>query len=442
MKNKTFLIKTFGCKVNQCESAFITEELIRYGYRPAQSEETVDVCIVHGCAVTSRASYEARQALYQFHRRYPHATAYIFAGCCAHYEGEVIAGRQLATHVLGNVEKLNLPNFLKTQASLQHPLVALSDPRGYDYRPVTMPGYECMVGRSRAFLKIQDGCDSFCSYCIVPYTRGPRRSLDPDVVAFQIKRMVLAGYNEIVLAGIHLGQWGQDFSPSKTVLDLLRFLEGTKSLPPKLRLSSLEPSECTPELINFLRDREWFCPHFHVPLQSGDPGILRLMGRNYTPGFYAEVIESIRSAFPGASIGADVIVGFPGETEKSFENTFKLVERLPLTYLHVFPFSPRKGTPASDFSESMVRSEVRYLARKLRELGNAKRRIFMLSQVMKEFTVVLEAGLQEGLWRATSENYLPVLVQTNGRPVVRGAIARVLVTDYDSGRDILIARLV
>lgn len=443
MQEKTFVIKTFGCKVNQCESSFMVEELVRHGYRLAKPEESASICIVHGCAVTSRASYEARQALYQFHRRYPYAYAFVFAGCAAHYEGKEIAEKQLATHILGNMEKLEIASFLEKKASSERPIVAISSLRDHPLKPLKSLNYShMMMDRSRAFIKIQDGCDNFCSYCIVPYTRGSKRSLPAEDVASQIRQMVSAGYNEVVLTGIHLGQWGQDFSPSKTLIDLLKFLEQSKNLPPRLRLSSLEPSECTQELLHFLRDKEWFCPHFHVPLQSGDPEIIKLMGRNYDPTFYEEVIDSIRSAFPNAAIGADVIVGFPGEREDMFENTFRLVEKLSLTYLHVFPYSSRKGTLASRLNGKLPRHEIQRRAQALRELGLIKKKAFMTSQISRDLTAVLERAVEENLWYSTSENYLPIMVFTDGRVLSKGSLVRVYVTEYDADRNVLVGRLI
>jgi threonylcarbamoyladenosine tRNA methylthiotransferase MtaB len=443
MSQRLFLIKTFGCKVNQCESAFMIESLLSHGYRLAQPGEEAEVCIVHGCAVTSRASYESRQALYQFRKRYPNAVAYVFTGCAAHYEGLSLAEQHIVTHVLGNTEKLDIVKFLENSATPERPLVAVSDPRNCAHGSMKPIGYTRMFGeRSRAFIKIQDGCDAFCSYCIVPYMRGGRRSLAPEVVAEQIRSMVMAGYNEVVLTGIHLGQWGQDLSPSQNILDLLRFLDEQEVKPPRLRLSSLEPTECSPELIDFLKDKDWFCHHFHVPLQSGSSEILRLMSRHYDPKFYAEVVGLIRTVFSDAAIGADVIVGFPGESKEMFEETYRLIEALPITYLHVFPYSPRKGTPAAELKGFVSGPEIRRRASILRNLGIEKKRAFMVSQIGRTLSVVLESPLQRDVWRATSDNYLPVLVFSEGKVLQKGDLVQVRVVDIDHTRFMLVGRLV
>lgn len=417
----------------------MAEELVRLGYRPALAGEPADVCIVHGCAVTSRASYESRQALYQFHRRYPQALSYVLAGCAAQFEGIDLAERRLVTHVLGNVEKLDIGFHLEKAALLERPHIALSDPRSYAGMVLKPIFYEHMMeDRSRAFIKIQDGCDSFCSYCIVPYTRGCRRSLPAEDVALEIRKVVTAGYSEVVLTGIHLGQWGQDFPTVQTIVDLLKFLEQGKNLPPRLRLSSLEPLECTPELIEYLKDKEWFCHHFHVPLQSGHREVLRLMGRHYDPALYAEVVQNIKASFPDAAIGADVIVGFPGETEEMFLKTYELIESLPLTYLHVFPYSPRRGTPAALLGGRLSRQEIKSRVAQLRKLGSLKKRDFMLSQVGRQLDVILESPLENGLWRATSGNYLPVRVMNYHKGMFKGGLAKIRVTEYDGDRNMLV----
>ncbi|MEJ5301721.1 MAG: tRNA (N(6)-L-threonylcarbamoyladenosine(37)-C(2))-methylthiotransferase MtaB [Thermodesulforhabdaceae bacterium] len=443
MPERRVVIKTFGCKVNQCESSFMLESLLRHGYRLAKPGEDADVCIVHGCAVTSRASYESRQALYQFRKHCPNATAYVFAGCAAHYEGHLLAERHLVTHVLGNAEKLRLTEFLESPATTEKPFVAVCDLRSCAPEVLKPLYYERMFDeRSRAFIKIQDGCDAFCSYCVVPYTRGICRSLAPEEVAEQIRSLVVAGYKEVVLTGIHLGQWGRDLSPPKNILDLLSFLNEKGVAPPKIRLSSLEPTECSPELVGFLASQDWFCHHFHVPLQSGDPEVLKLMRRPYDPDFYADVIHLIRATFPNSAIGADVIVGFPGERDEMFEKTYRLIESLPITYLHVFPYSPRSGTPAANLKGIISGNEIRRRASMLRELGRKKKEIFMISQLHKELSVILESPLQKNVWRATSDNYLSVLVFSDGRELRKGDLARVKIIGVDHGRFMLVGRLI
>jgi threonylcarbamoyladenosine tRNA methylthiotransferase MtaB len=257
-------------------------------------------------------------------------------------------------------------------------------------------------------------------------------------VALEIKKVVEAGYNEVVLTGIHLGQWGQDLSPAQTGVDLLKFLEQNGILAPRLRLSSLEPSECTPDLIDYLKDKEWFCHHFHIPLQSGDSEILQLMGRPYDPAFYADVVRNIRAVFPDAAIGADVIVGFPGETEEMFRRTYELIESLPLTYLHVFPYSPRKGTPAAALRGRLSGQEIKSRVSRLRKLGSVKKSNFMLSQVGRELDVILESQMDDDLWRATSGNYLSVLVMNCNKGMPKGSLAKIRVTEYDVHRNMLV----
>ncbi len=355
-------------------------------------------------------------------------------GCGANYEGIKIAEKKLVTHVLGNEEKFDLLEALNTSSTLENPLILLKDPRTYsNIKPLS---FSSMIEeRSRAFLKIQDGCNAFCSYCIVPYIRGKSRSLEPQLVSKKMAEIVSSGFNEVVLTGIHLGQWGQDLLPSSNLLELLKFLENSKTLPPKLRLTSIEPKECSEELLKFLSTKKWFCHHFHIPLQSGDDSILKAMERNYTAKDYSDVVNSVRSLFPNSAIGADVIVGFPQETEKNFENTYKLIELLPITYLHVFPYSPRPGTKASLYKNTVTKSQKKRMVSILRELGFKKKLTFMSSQVNKILEVVLEKPTQEGYWLSTSSNYLPAMVYAPKED--KGALVRARITHLDKEKMVL-----
>jgi len=433
---RTFAIETLGCKVNQCESSYLIELLINAGYSKVGFSEKADIYIVHGCAVTARASYETRQLLNRAHRINPDAMAYVVLGCAAQFEGEKLAQRGLVTHALGNMEKYEIVSFMRNAEALHDvPCIALSDPRKYD-RMIPLENRSMLEDRSRAYLKIQDGCNAFCSYCIVPYLRGQSRSLPLQQVLEQMQRLLEQGFREVVLTGIHLGKWGHEFSLA--LVDLLRELSRKRVVPPRLRLSSLEPMECTNELLGFLETKEWFCHHFHIPLQSGSDKILKRMNRHYTIEFYNEIVHKVRHMFPNAAIGADVMVGFPGETDEDFKRTCNLIERLPLTYLHVFPFSPRAGTRCYEWSGDQVPRSVRKeRARYLRQIARRKKLAFLESQVGKVLEVILERKEQSTWWRGTSRNYVSTRVQVGkDDEFLKGQQALVKVERIDAHNEI------
>jgi threonylcarbamoyladenosine tRNA methylthiotransferase MtaB len=262
-------------------------------------------------------------------------------------------------------------------------------------------------GRSRALLKIQDGCDAFCSYCVVPLLRGRSRSLPPEQVRAQMERFTAQGYREVVLTGIHLGRWGQDLRTRQTLGQLLEALsEG--ALPARVRLSSIEPLEWGTELLDRLSGWSWLCHHFHVPMQSGDDEVLRRMHRPYTAAQYAEIVHELRRRFPDAAIGGDVLAGFPGETDEQFGSTLALVRSLPLTYLHVFPYSPRPETLAASYSGRLSGTVVNRRAQLLRNISAERRQAFFTRFVGRTIEVLVESKPASGLCSGTSRNYLPI----------------------------------
>lgn len=405
MSHKTFTLQTLGCRVNQYESSYIVEALAQVGFRMVDDRQKADVAIVHSCAVTSRASFETRQLLRRARRNNPNGLV-IAMGCDANLESERMASEGLATHILGNREKFDVVQWMTRPGTLQNPCAAVSDPRTtQDFREIHV--HEMALGRTRAVMKVQDGCNAFCSYCIVPYTRGCSRSLPASAVRSQLDRFLEHGFGEVVLSGIHLGQWGRDLTKQENLASLFRRLK-SGPLPRRIRLSSLEPLEWTQELITELNRTPEICPHFHIPLQSGDDEILNKMHRPYRAALYRELIEYLHLSFPDAAIGADVLVGFPGETDAQFENTRSLISALPLSYLHVFPFSARPGTAASTMKGAVDGRTIKVRCRALRELGAQKRLEFAAKFVGKEMEVLVEKQDPAGTWQGTSGNYLKI----------------------------------
>jgi len=401
--SKTFRIITLGCKVNQYESACLRESLLRRGWAEAPKGAKPEVTVVNTCIVTQRASYQSRQAIRRAIRENPAGLA-AAVGCYSQVFPEELLSIQGLDLIADNTAKDGLPEVIQHLEKVIQPVVVT---KGFfsqafsDVPPIT--------DRTRAMLKIQDGCESFCSYCIVPYARGPVRSLEPEKVMESLSALSQRGYREVVLTGIHLGRYGTDLRPALGLKDLLA-LVGSRRLPLRIRLSSLEPKEVDRAIIEMAASEAWLCRHFHIPLQSGDDEILRMMNRHYSGDEFRRLIEKIRAKIPLAAIGADILAGFPGEDDKAYLHTYNLVKDLPLSYLHVFPFSPRKGTPASTFGAQVPQNEIRARTDQLRALGDKKRRAFHESCLGKDFDVLTEGWQEKGRTiKGLSDNYLPLV---------------------------------
>jgi threonylcarbamoyladenosine tRNA methylthiotransferase MtaB len=410
---KKVKIMTLGCKVNQYESRALGEALEREGYAVARgghkSDESPDVVVINTCTVTHRSDSDARAMVRRAQREHPGAKI-VVSGCYAETDPEAVASLG-ADLVVGTAQKAELARFIVEERlgvfSGDADTVATLDPA-----PVS--GFE----RSRAFFKVQDGCEAYCAYCIVPFARGPSRSLAPEEVGAGLKRLVDGGHREIVLTGIHLGYWGKELDPVQSFTRLLEIAEGCGA--DRVRLSSLEPLELTDEVIGRVAASDVLCPHLHIPLQSGSDTVLARMGRPYTAGQFRKSIESALERIEGVCLGFDVIVGFPGETEAEFNETLALLEALDFCYLHVFPYSPRKGTRAFEMEGRVADVEIKRRGAVLRTLAREKREAFYRSHVGQTTTVLAErflnegAGAQKRLVRARTANYIEVDLEWQG----------------------------
>jgi threonylcarbamoyladenosine tRNA methylthiotransferase MtaB len=407
MTPKSFKIITLGCKVNQCETAYLEESLINAGLNRASRNGRSDITVVNTCIVTQRASYQSRQAIRKAHRENPDGmTAAI--GCYAQVFPEELSQITGVDLIAGNTIKSQLPTVLLDSVGSGQPSLVSEDFRsGMEFDCLPMKGF---LSRTRAFLKIQDGCQSFCSYCIIPFARGPLRSLDPETVMSMLKTFSKEGYREVVLTGVHLGAYGIDLDNGKDLKCLLHQI-GRECLGLRIRLSSIEPNEIDEEMIEMMSSEEWLCRHFHIPLQSGDDEILKRMNRSYAPREFVRLVERIHKKIPLAAIGADIMAGFPGEDDRAHHNTHSLINDLPISYLHVFPFSPRNGTAAAGFGDQVGQEVTKERAGELRELGQKKREEFYRSCLGKEFHVLTEGwdSKEEKMVKGLSDNYLPVL---------------------------------
>jgi threonylcarbamoyladenosine tRNA methylthiotransferase MtaB len=404
----TVAIATLGCKVNQFESEALMSALEQKGFLLVPFGEGADITIINTCTVTHRADFQSRQTVRRAFRSNPESLI-IVTGCYSQVEPEALEKIEGVRYLLGNREKGQIPDLLSQMQKGKIPKIQVSDiQKETVFWDIPLYSFH---HHTRAFLKIQDGCNSRCSYCIVPYARGPSRSLPPDQVIKHLEVLKEKGFKEVVLTGIHIGAYGLDFSPPFFLERLLRRIEEEKT-PDRIRLSSIEPMDFSSDLISLLSQSKKVCPHLHISLQSGDDEILEGMNRNYGRSFLYDLFRELHQRIAKLAIGADVIVGFPGETEEKFNHTYELVKSLPFSYLHIFPFSKRKGTPASLFPQQLDEAVIKKRTGVMRELGKEKRQAFYYQFLHQELNVLVEDRREKetGRWKGLSRNYIPVII--------------------------------
>lgn len=412
-----FFIKTLGCKVNQAESEAIAQDLLSSDWSTTTGCDKAEVCIVNTCTVTQKASMQSRQAIRKAIRSNPKARI-IVTGCYAQTAPQEIHQIDGVDYVVGHDKKLSIRRLINTKGNeAPHTQVSsfndIRNSRQFKLMPTAIS-----APRTRPFLKIQDGCDAFCTYCIVPYARGRSRSMPLDSILQSIQQLAEADFHEVVLTGIHLGAYGRDLSPAANLATLLRRIQALKLID-RVRLSSIEPLELTHEIIQLVAGSDMFCRHFHIPLQSGDDRILKKMGRPYSRQIFHDLVVKIQKLMPDAAIGADTLIGFPGENDTAFENTYNLIKDLPLSYLHVFPFSVRSGTPAAEFSDNIPHEIIKDRCEQMRSLGLDKRISFYRKFIGKKMPLLIETKRDgaTGLLKGVSSNYLPVLIDGKDDPI-------------------------
>lgn len=406
----SYFVHNFGCRATQADGAEIERQLAARGLQPAPEAAAADVVILNTCTVTDSADKDARAAVRRVHRENPEAKI-VVTGCYAQRAPEELAAMPGVASVIGNSHKHQLAELVAPQAfvplaSLGSQNVFVSDIFAHT-ELLAAPVFEAETHaeRTRPNLKIQDGCDNRCSFCVIPYVRGQSRSLPAERVLREVRALVEMGYQEVVLSGINLGRWGNDFEQKEDFETLVRAILDETPLA-KLRLSSIEPMDWSDELIALAAGSPRIAKHVHAPLQSGSDRVLRLMHRKYRPWHYAERIEKARAAMPDAAIGADVMVGFPGETDEMFEENRGFIAALPFTYLHVFTYSARPGTPAADMSGQVPEHVKRERNRILRGLAAEKNRAFRESFVGRELDAITLSRGDDQATEALTDNYL------------------------------------
>ncbi len=397
---------TLGCKVNQYESQAMLEALLRQGFQAAEEGEPADVAVVNSCTVTAQSDQKARQALRRLKRQNPQAVM-VLTGCWPQAFPEDAAGLPEADIVLGTVNRGALGERILAFLSTRARIVDIAPHEKKEaFEPMTVHGFS---GHTRAFVKIQDGCQRFCSYCVIPFARGPVRSKPLCDLRREVEGLAASGFREVVLTGINLPAYGQDLGLELCdAIDAACGADGIR----RVRLGSLEPERLTPEVIARMRAQEKLCPQFHLSLQSGCDGTLRRMNRHYTAAQYREIVENLRGAFPGCAVTTDIMVGFPGETEEEFAASLAFCRELGFAKAHVFPYSRRPGTVA-DRAPNQVDAAVKEArARRMSAAMDQSRRAFFQAQVGLEEPVLFEEAMCPGVYEGHTPNYTPVRAES------------------------------
>ena len=424
----TFFIKTFGCKTNQTESAVMEEKLIQAGFLPAKNLEECDYYIVNSCAVTLEAEKKLLQNIKAVKHKHPKIKI-ILTGCYAqlHKDEE----NPLFDKIFGIYEKPDVAEVIKSDVKVS--VSDINSHKTFRYEKLTN------FNRTRAIVKIQDGCNNRCSYCTICIARGLSRSCSEEKIIEQISELSQNGFNEVVLTGIHVGQWGLDFSPKKSLLNLLKEIEKTDIK--TYRIGSLDPNELTDELLDFLSESEKFCPHFHLSLQSLCDKTLKNMNRHYNFEKIKDVVFKIYEKFENVFMGSDIIVGFPSESREDFMQTYERLEELPLSQMHVFPYSVRPGTVAANMPEQVEQYEkhIRMLA--VKELSDKKHTNFLKKNIGYECFVTAEKkpDRNTGLFKAVTPNYIKVLIKSDSD--IKNKYIKIRITEFDEDNDAVFAKV-
>ena len=401
----TFKIYTYGCKTNRQESDYISQELKKIGFEEKSKEELAEYTIINSCSVTSNADDEILYTIRHLKKLEPD-TKIILTGCLAQADSEVLSKNQDIYMLLGNSEKLKIVDYIFNSGEKCH-VENLMNKTDFDEFNLHKSQ------RTRATLKIQDGCNNFCTYCIVPFTRGKSRSSKLENIINNVKDYVNNGYKEIVFSAIHLGLWGNDFDKKLKLVDLLREVEKVEGLE-RYRLGSLNPTELDDELMNFLINSRKVCNHLHVSLQSATNKTLKNMNRKYTIEETIEKLNYLNNNIKELNIGADVIVGFPDETDDDFKTTYDNIKSMPFSYMHIFPYSQRKYTKAAGMPNQIDEKIKKERANMLRKLINTKQQGFLSSLIgTRQHVLVENKPLGKNLYKGVASNYTKFVVESN-----------------------------
>lgn len=427
--NKTVVYYTLGCKLNFAETSTIGKTLKQLGVRTVRKGETADICIVNTCSVTEVADKKCRQAIHKLVKQHPNAFV-VVTGCYAQLKPEQIVEIEGVDLVLGADQKGDLVQFLNNHIGKENNPAAFTTP----LKDIRSFSPSCSRGdRTRYFLKVQDGCDYYCSYCTIPFARGRSRNGTIADLVRQAEEVAAEGGKEIVITGVNIGDFGK--STNEDFLHLIQALDRVEGIE-RYRISSIEPNLLTDEIIDFVAQSRAFMPHFHIPLQSGCDEVLTLMRRRYDSALFAHKIHKIKSVMPQAFIGVDVIVGARGETKENFLVTQHFLENLPVSQLHVFSYSERPGTQALKIEHKVSAEEKHERSKCLLDLSARKLHDFYQSHVGSDAIVLLESSKDSRVMHGFSENYIRVEIPKDN--TLANKLVRVRLGDFNADGDSLI----
>jgi threonylcarbamoyladenosine tRNA methylthiotransferase MtaB len=412
--NKRIAIKTIGCKLNFAETSTISRKFVNRGFDIVDFNSKADVYVVNTCTVTANADKDCRKAVHQANRNNPNAFV-AMVGCFSQLKPEEANSIEGVNVVLGNTEKYNVFEYYRDFRNTNY---AFDYHGNIDKLDEFHSSYSA-AERTRTFLKIQDGCDYECTYCTIPLARGKSRSGNIENTILQAKEIAKTNTREIVLTGVNTGDFGN--GTNETFFDLIKELDKLENID-RIRISSIEPNLLTGKMIDFIAESKLFVPHFHIPLQAGSNKILKDMRRRYQRHLYSERVEKIRSVMPDCCIGVDVIVGFPTETEKDFEETYDFLNSLDISYLHVFSYSPRDNTKALDFKNIVIHAQRKERSKILHELSDSKQKTFYDKFIGQEKKVLFESYV-DGKIQGHTDNYIKVIA--SGKEELRNNIIKV-----------------
>ena len=399
---KTFIIKTLGCKVSSYESEFVRNLLLEEGYK--EVSENADICIINTCTVTNTADNKSKQTINNIKKNNP--TAIVVAmGCFTQFRKEEISDLIDADIIIGNNDKSKIIEYLKEYDKNHKRIVKFLDMDDVDFEDMEIKKYYI---HHRAFIKIEDGCNNFCSYCIIPYVRGRVRSKEFNKCIMEVSDLVINGHKEVVLCGIHTGQYNSDGKRLSVLINKLSEIEGLE----RIRLSSVEIVELDDGMMDIIKNNKKFVSHLHIPLQAGSNHILKEMNRRYDRDYFLDMVEKIKRLRPGISLSTDVIVGFPGETEEDFQDTLDLCKKIGFSKIHVFPYSDRNGTVASRMKDKIPGNIKKDRVHRLINLSNELEKEYFNKCIGSEVEVLIEEE-KDGFYYGFTSNYIPLKLQGN-----------------------------
>lgn len=394
---KKFYIKTLGCKVNSYESEFVKNLLLNMGYE--ETNENADICIINTCTVTNTADNKSKQAINNIKKKNPNAIV-VAMGCFCQFKNAEVEELIKADIIIGNKDKSKVVDYIEEFLKTKKRIVKFYDMETIDFEDMEIKKF---TNHKRAFIKIEDGCNNFCSYCIIPYVRGRVRSKDFNKVIIEVGDLALSGHKEIVLSGIHTGQY---YSDKKRLSDLINKISENEGIK-RIRLSSVEIVELDEGMMNILKNNDKFVSHLHIPLQAGSNEVLKAMNRRYTKEEFLEKVEEIKNIRKDISLSTDVIVGFPGETEENFLETLDTCRKVGFSKIHVFPYSDRNGTVASRMKNKVDGNVKKDRVKRLMELSDELEREYFEKFIGKEVEVLVEEE-KENIYFGFTDNYIPI----------------------------------